>query len=120
MAGKDIPWGGAANEYSTTEKVVGTWIDGKPLYQKTVDCGALPNKTEKTVAYGISNLGYVVSIDGFATNLTNHYALPFITSTGSDQVVVSVNATNIRVTSASDRSNITTSYVTLQYTKTTD
>ena len=23
-------------EYSTTEKIVGTWIDGKPLYQKTV------------------------------------------------------------------------------------
>lgn len=27
---------GSANDYSTTEKIVGTWIDGKPLYQKTV------------------------------------------------------------------------------------
>jgi hypothetical protein len=27
---------GDPNEYSTTEKIVGTWIDGKPLYQKTI------------------------------------------------------------------------------------
>jgi small ligand-binding sensory domain FIST len=27
--------GGASNEYSTEEKVVGTWLDGKPIYQKT-------------------------------------------------------------------------------------
>ena len=27
--------GGAANNYSETEQVIGTWIDGTPLYQKT-------------------------------------------------------------------------------------
>lgn len=27
---------GSDTDYSTTEKIVGTWIDGKPLYQKTV------------------------------------------------------------------------------------
>lgn len=27
---------GSINEYSTTEKIVGTWIDGKPLYEKTL------------------------------------------------------------------------------------
>lgn len=28
---------GDANNYSTTEKVIGQWIDGKPLYQKTLE-----------------------------------------------------------------------------------
>lgn len=27
--------GGGSTSYSTTEQVIGTWIDGKPLYQKT-------------------------------------------------------------------------------------
>lgn len=27
---------GDPNEYSATEKIVGSWIDGKPLYQKTI------------------------------------------------------------------------------------
>lgn len=30
---------GSDTDYSTTEKIVGTWIDGKPLYQKTVSTG---------------------------------------------------------------------------------
>lgn len=35
---------GDPNEYSTTEKVVGTWVDGKPLYQKTIS-GTVPTTT---------------------------------------------------------------------------
>ena len=27
--------GAGGNDYSTTEKVIGSWIDGSPLYQKT-------------------------------------------------------------------------------------
>lgn len=29
--------GGGGHNYSTSEQVIGTWIDGKPLYQITVD-----------------------------------------------------------------------------------
>lgn len=28
--------GAGANDYSTEEKIVGSWIDGKPVYQKTI------------------------------------------------------------------------------------
>lgn len=38
IAYKDI-YVDARFDYSLTEKVVGTWIDGKPLYQKTVSTG---------------------------------------------------------------------------------
>lgn len=27
---------GDANDYSTEEKIIGTWVDGKPIYQKTI------------------------------------------------------------------------------------
>jgi hypothetical protein len=34
--------------YSTSEVATGeTWIDGKPIYRKIIDCGALPNATTK-------------------------------------------------------------------------
>ena len=36
--------GGGSTSYSTTEQVVGTWIDGKPLYQKTYS-GTTPSTT---------------------------------------------------------------------------
>ena len=38
IATKDI-YVDARYDYRLTEKVVGTWIDGKPLYQKTVETG---------------------------------------------------------------------------------
>lgn len=34
-SGKYTTYGGLTHHYSTSEQVVGTWIDGKPLYEKT-------------------------------------------------------------------------------------
>ena len=49
-------------EYSTTEKIIGTWTNGKPLYRKIV-YGAVPQSDSyPTVATGITNLDKVVSI----------------------------------------------------------
>lgn len=42
-------------EYRTTERFL-----GKPVYVKTVDLGALPNATIKTVMHGISNVARCV------------------------------------------------------------
>ena len=30
--------GGNSHTYSTTEQVVGTWIDGSTIYEKTIEC----------------------------------------------------------------------------------
>lgn len=48
-----------AQNYSTTEQVIGTWIDGKPLYRKVIQLTTLPNNTTKTFAHSISNLEFV-------------------------------------------------------------
>lgn len=50
--------GGYAHHYSTTEHVIGTWIDGKPLYEKTFQFSnyvAIPTKIWTTVM-DVSNL----------------------------------------------------------------
>ena len=103
--------------YSTSEKVIGKWIDGKPLYQKTVDCGALPNNTTKNVAHNISNISKIVNIFGIGIG-DNCLPLPYnITVTGGLQLYA--NNTNIVLATNIDLST-TNGYVTLQYTKSTD
>ena len=49
--------------YSTTEKRVGTWIDGKPIYQKVIT-GRTQNGNQ-TLIHGISNLYGVIDATGF-------------------------------------------------------
>lgn len=110
------------SSYSTSEvKTNATWIDGKPIYKKTIDFGSLPNNSTKNVAHGISNLGDVIDIRGTAKSSWGTYQLPLVFS-GSDVnyiTNVSVNATNISMSNSADRSGFT-AYATLWYTKTTD
>ena len=48
--------------YSTEEREIGVWIDGKPLYQKTFVFSGLTNG--KVIQLNISNFEYLVSIQG--------------------------------------------------------
>lgn len=107
--------------FSTSERKVGKWVDGSDLFAKTIDCGALPNNTNKFVAHNISNLKHAVFFSGFATQSTNtpNLPLPYIvpTSLSASVGVIEVSG-NIRITTASDMSAYTISYVTIFYTKT--
>lgn len=105
--------------YSTTEqKTGGTWIDGKPIYRKVVDCGALPNNTTKNVAHNIENIGWVVKYIGVASNGSEWLHLP--ASFTSSSVGLSVNSTNVILLTYSNRTSYTSTFVTIEYTKTTD
>ena len=108
--------------YSTTEKVVGTWIDGKPIYRKVVNFGALPNATSKSVAHNISNIAMITDIRGVALNpSTNTYlTLPYATTTATQNLQLYVNLTNITANTGFNLSIYTTTYIILEYTKTTD
>jgi hypothetical protein len=134
MSGVSSTWWGGAH-YSTEEQVVGEWIDGKPLYQKTVNCGTLPNKTIKTVEHNISNISLIVNVFGFAHKntsgsytTTTAFVIPLgfsnPTSGGSlaNAVSVCANKTNIIINGSGQDCSATwiNSFVTLQYTKTTD
>ena len=112
-------------DYSTDEKVVGTWIDGKPLYQKTVNCGNLINAssiTDKTVAHGISNFDKLVQVTGssYSTEGVVYSTIPLNNPSNGAGVRVRVNSINIILSVKGDYSMFVNTYVTLQYTKTTD
>lgn len=105
------------NEYSITEKIVGTWIDGKPIYQKTVNIGSLPNSGTKEIAHGITSLDKVISSGGIAVNSSYNLTIPRISSNSAYNIyLLAVTATDIQVNAPFNASDYT-GYITLQYTK---
>ena len=115
--------------YSTNERVVGTWIDGKPVYQKTIDYGAFPsNGATKNVDID-SNLSIdtVVSLNGIATSGTQSIPLPFAhpASNGVNSIFIRLNDQNtttpkVQVYHTNNNYNSYIAKIILQYTKTTD
>lgn len=112
-----------SENYSTTERIIGTWIDGKPLYEKTINTGALPNNATNNVNHGISNLKRVIGVSGYAYRSSGdivNIPLPYVGNNSNLNTVVYVGLSHIGIVTFSDRSAFTESYVTLRYTKTTD
>ena len=125
--GVDIPNGYEEVEdylpiYSTTEQVIGTWIDGKPIYRKVIDFGALPDNTTKYVAHNIA-FDNLIDVKAIAKRTTDSYSfpLPFVDIFGStpSRIALAVNSSDVLINTYIDRSNLIC-YVILEYTKTTD
>lgn len=113
-----IPKVEAKHVYSTEEKVVGTWIDGKTLYEKTVVYeGAL--KTNTTI-YQDESINEVIEVSNkyFYDTLFNKWNTEI---SGGYQVNIMARGCDIQGDVAEvygDR--ITKCRCTIQYTKTTD
>ena len=105
------------NNYSTEEQRIGTWIDGKSLYQKTYNVITPATLNTWTVVISV----HVKNIDGYfiqngarnhiPLNISNTMLCIFIYDTNNNGV--SMNTTHSSYTSCD-------AYITLQYTKTTD
>lgn len=108
--------------YSFDEQWVGYWVDGKKLYQKSVEFGALPNADIKRVNHNIDNIEHVFIAGGIYEN-TNGFT-NFIAGVSPESLVnqwyTGVNKTFIEIKTGTDRTNYTYVIIHLQYTKTTD
>lgn len=107
------------NMYSTDEQVVGQWIDGKPLYQKTFENASLVNRTVLLPAS--LNVENVVESFGYITNgSTSKYTFP-VRGVGSDTWGCFINYDGSRgwVIYSSGLDSYTGN-ITVRYTKTTD
>lgn len=107
------------NVYSTTETIIGKWIDDKPIYRKvyTGDLG------EATISHGLTNFK-IVKIYGifFNPNSGNWFPLPSTRPTYPEyEVGIYVGSTyiNLERGSGAQSSNMTFEIV-LEYIKTTD
>lgn len=120
--------GTPTQHYSTTEQVVGTWINGKPLYEKTINYGnnvnvGYDNTVHTEILHGISNIGIVVNLFSICTGL-NVFNDSLVTA--SDGTVICkfrVDSTRIYASGGSNHYGATADrywYFIIRYTKTTD
>ena len=114
--------------YSTTEQIIGTWIDGKPIYKKTILQNTF-TAGESEINHNISDVERIVNISGIAYR-TDGSAEPIPTLCPPDYIklwqlsVYDVNHTRYRIyvgsSLISDYAKLGELYLTLEYTKTTD
>lgn len=113
------------NGYSLDEQIVGTWIDGKPIYQKTLSLnGSNVNlNDDNDVGLGSIGIDEIIFANGMFRNLTNRrFPFPYVNQAGltylagfffTDTFLLGLRfGNNIR--------SISKIYITIRYTKTND
>ena len=106
-----------ANNFSTDEKVIGTWIDGKPLYQKTIS-GLSIATVWNSQMFAYANVSPLVNdVD----NVINACGLGIVPNLNDKTYISSID---IQVKTEEWQLQIVNTYIintiTLKYTKTTD
>lgn len=118
--------GSSSHSYSTAEQVVGTWVDGKPVYEQTV---TLLNVNYSTIRsqypiLQIPSLETPVEIRGVFSNSakTQYHTLPYMSTAQTPLVsFCDFDMSNKQVYFCStDTWGSTNIFVTIRYTKTTD
>ncbi len=106
--------------YTSTEQDTGfTWVDGSKIYKKTIDFGAMPNTGNKRVNHNISNLSWVVKVEGMAYRPLDgsRFTLPYPSNDAGYSMNLTVTQTEIIVGAGIDRTDLTQSFITVYYTK---
>ena len=105
---------GSDTDYSTEEKVVGTWIDGKPIYQKTF--------TELNIQLVFNSWVEIAQIPNVEKlidiKLYRNLQSLIITGAGLECAIQDID--KIKVEYNLDKNIRTVDIATIQYTKTTD
>lgn len=107
--------------FSDEEREIGIWRDGRPLYQKTIDCGYLPNNDISLVQTGLTNI-VAIHAFGHCLNSFQNIFIPNASAAGVQWGIgihLEDNGATLKVRTGEDRSSFY-AYVTLRYYKTTD
>lgn len=110
------------NSYSTSEQVVGTWIDGKPLYRKVITGTTTAGNNLDISKNSISaNIDKFVYFGGVTIQPNNNISLVPYFAAETDRTSIyyasSIDAIRIRAGSSYGYGDV---FVIVEYTKTTD
>ena len=104
------------NKYSTTEEVVGTWIDGKPIYRKVVKLSVV-----KKNAKLISNVDNLINTRGsFQWNGSLNYKYAFPCNNDDVLLYAGILDNNIILDTNYTNNSLINFCAFFEYTKTTD
>lgn len=103
------------------DSTTGTNPAQRQVYRKVINFGALPNTGTTNVAHGLTiTTGYTFTrIYGCTSDTagSSYLPLPFASPTLVENIKLSVDATNVSITTGSDRTAYTVTYVILEYLK---
>lgn len=108
------------NEQLTDQR----WIDGKPIYQKTINFGALPNATTKSVSHALTGIEIYFLDQSLSFVIDGSSSARYLPAFASPSALTSswtswVTSTSVVMMTGSNRSGMS-AYLTIKYTKTTD
>ena len=114
--------GNSSVNYSTTEQVIGTWIDGKPLYQKTIEVTDSFSSTKDYTDNDISSAEMIMIYDGYYVGSTSEgtYYLPLNYTESSYNTYTGYRAYNHKIFMRCNGFSSTKCTMTIRYTKSTD
>lgn len=104
------------DNYSTDEKIIGCWVNGKPIYRKVLYFASVA--TGGKYAHGISNLEAVVNTSGYCMNGTSFEPIPTVANAQYHTGLYDISNTVITFNCGSWK--VSNLYAVLEYTKTTD
>ena len=110
-------------EYSSSsETVVGRWVDGKPIYRKVYFFNAIASNTTQSI--DISDLDIDVVVDlrgmvGYLSPTVSFRPLP-LASGGSEDIRLDVTQGSLRMITYGTWSGFNRNFAVIDYTKTTD
>ena len=107
---------GSDTDYSTTEKIVGTWIDGKPIWQKTL------HLTNVSIGTSLVNIGDLSGLNIETGTIVDFMAVDsegYVSCGGYFSTTLRVPNDNIGVkkSAATTTTTYPDVYITIQYTK---
>lgn len=110
--------------YDTNEREVGCWIDGKPIYQRTVHIGNLTfDSSWHNVAHGIADIDKVISCIGIMFGEDGEFfSLPIYRSATQQGITWGIQGSSSEYLAYINNwyNSTNDSYATILYTKTTD
>ncbi len=96
----------------------------RPIFRTVVDFGALPNNTTKTVPHGITTTEdySIVKLQGGATEpgvstINSALPLPMDGIPNNERVSLEIDATNVIIRTAMNRTNYTRTFIVIEYIK---
>lgn len=107
--------------FEVSETFTGQYLNSKPIYQKMISVGVLPNNTTKSISTGITGADYIwVDMENsFAFNHGASYPIPYVdpkTVANSIGVRITNNGATVIVSTGTNWSTYS-GCITLRYTK---
>lgn len=92
----------------------------RQVFRKVINFGALPNTGATSVAHGLtitSGFSFTRIYGAASDPSTSFIPIPYAHPTAANNIAIDVDTTNVTITTGSDRTGYTTTYVVLEFIK---